>query len=180
MAKANIKKAKIKVKGGAKSKPKKIDYQACYEKAKRLYGESLGSGCSRAAFRISKAHVIKVPLNAWGVKDNKWESELCVDPKYIEKLGMARCKLVYNRKIGATVLRMQYVKPVRRATNKHPAWCHDLDGWQFGYTVGKGKARRLVAYDYADQRDGYWIARNRYERRSGSICPGDWLYDSYS
>lgn len=105
----------------------------------KKYGEPIGVGRSRAAFR-SKSVVFKIPINGQGFHDNAWEARNY--QKRTEKsLPMAKCRIIDINDIP--ILAMELVEYI--PYNESPKWADWVDCRQ----VGKNKKGEVVAYDYA-------------------------------
>lgn len=110
----------------------------------------IGEGRNRAVWRIGSkgSHVIKIPLNEYGVGDNFHEAETYRRSKgkrtYVQ---YAQCRL-----FGETCLIMEYAGYIGPKSDENgyiklencPEWAYSVDCWQVGYN----RNGRIVAYDY--------------------------------
>lgn len=114
-------------------------YAKTFKRFQRIFGEPLGVGRLRAAFRDGDT-VLKVPLSEVGEHGNYEEADSCNHP--YEPRAEAWIDEIWTKREGIVILRMEYVR--HRGSSKHPDWTWGVDGGQVGWT----KAGRLVAYDW--------------------------------
>lgn len=102
----------------------------------------------RGAYRLvfdAGDTVIKIPLNADGLKDNAREAQHYAGKveDYHEGVPMASCQLEYNER-GMPYLVMEKVDMVQVHRYDRPAWAKSIDNFQFGRSRITGE---FVAYD---------------------------------
>jgi hypothetical protein len=114
--------------------------------------EELGYGRHRVVYKLPSGNVIKFPKGPYGEVANRWEAlvwkcrnNLEALPQFIqdcliEGTQFARCRLIP----GTKVLIMEGV--VHTGYRSDYPWTRKIDLYQ----VGKNKAGKIVAYDYAE------------------------------
>jgi hypothetical protein len=110
-------------------------------------GYKLVTGRNRAILiDPNKRHVIKVPINGMGIRDNEYEYDMFKKYKSgREIIPVATCKIFYaDKTVGIPLLMMDYVKVINGYTLKDaPNWVSWIDCAQVGYD----RKGNLVAYD---------------------------------
>lgn len=124
-----------------------VDFDA-EEILKELHSkyEYLGSGLSRAVFKLKGNHVLKFPLNPKGERDNDWEGSVCTNIGKSDPDEEVQYPNTRHFDIGGFICCvMEYVTPVTDTADvKLPDWVNNVDCTQVGYN----KRGNLVAYDY--------------------------------
>jgi len=117
--------------------------EVAFQKLKELYGEPIGEGRNRVAFRLNDDFVIKLPKGSDGFEANYYESSTWKTQKH----WLARCG--YNdeisKSLGIPVLIMEYISPYEGEWANLPDWAFSVDCCQVGYS----KDGSLKAYDWA-------------------------------
>ena len=102
----------------------------------KKYGEPIGIGRNRIAWKTKGGNVVKVPRCEFGIIDNNYESSVYSDDIYPRTRAF--------RFADVCICVMEYLEPATEDYKELPSWAGSIDCAQ----VGRNKSGELKAYDY--------------------------------